>query len=191
LRLAGIGGGRNVDKQIALGVDVEGMHGMVAGEGKPGDDSLWFAGRDDAVLAQRVAYDAIVHLGVEGTLVKGDAGATVIALLDSVAEAGGDIGLAVAVDVLQSHEESPRRRRIVAVIAAAPGVDVDHAVRGHRQMAGMADMVGEHGRAEPFRQRDAAIVAGAGFRLHRLVGLVRGNGRRACRQQHRHDWKGR
>jgi hypothetical protein len=74
-----------------------------------------------------------------------------IALLDGVAEAGSDISLAVAVEVLQGDEESPWWGRVVAVVSAAPGIDIDHAVRGYHQVACMADMVGEDCCAEACR----------------------------------------
>jgi len=73
------------------------------------------------------------------------------ARLHALAEPPDDVGPAVALGVLECHEESAGGRRVVAVIPAAPGVDVDHAVRRDGEMAGMADVVREHRRAEPGR----------------------------------------
>ena len=137
------------------------MHGVVAGQRQPRDDGLRRALRHDAVFRQRVADDAVVRFGIKPVFVDADAGAPMIALLDGVAETRHDVSLAIAVDVLQGDQKASRRRRVVAVIGAAPGVDVDHAVRSHHHVARVADMVGEYGGAKSLGQSDPAIVAGA------------------------------
>ena len=73
---------------------------MIAGQRQSGNDGFGVGRRQDAVLGQRVAHDAIVHFGVERALVDGDARAAMRPLLKRVAEAGDDISLPVAVDVL-------------------------------------------------------------------------------------------
>src|SRR6185437_15324687 len=78
------------------------------------------------VANSRICSGRLLVVDLVDAQEKGDAGAAVIALLDSVAEAVSDIGLAVAIDVLQGHQESPGLRCVVVVIAAAPGVDVDN-----------------------------------------------------------------
>ncbi len=69
------------------------------------------------------------------------------------------------------------------VIAPAPGIGVDDAVRSHREVAGMAQLVRENGSAKAWRQRDAPIIPGAGARSRRrrLVGGL-SVGRCSCRQ---------
>jgi hypothetical protein len=104
--------------------------------------------------------------------VKRDARAAGAAALDAVAEADVDVGAAVARGVLQGHQKSAGGRRVVAVVAAAPGVDVDDAVRGDDEVPGMADAVGEHGCAETRGKRDPAVVSGAGCRRRRLGGWL-------------------
>ena len=99
--------------------------------------------------------------GVNGALVERDAGAAGRALRHAVAETLDHVGLAVALDILQRDQKAAGRRRVVMKIAAAPGVDIEHAVRRDRHVADMAEIVGEHRGAEAGRKRDAAIVAGA------------------------------
>ncbi len=167
--LAGVGGRAEIDIKAALRIDRERVHRMIAGQRQPGDHDLGCSGRCDRAGRQRVAHDAIVHLGVEPVFVKRDAGAAMTAGRDAVAETRIDVRASVSVGVLQRDQEAAARWRVVAVVTATPGVDIDHPVRRHHQMAGVADLVGEDGGAEPGRERDAAIVAGAAGR--RCVGL--------------------
>ena len=119
-----------------------------------------------------------VHFEIEPVLVKGDARAAIGPLRGGGAEAGDHIGFAVALFVLQGDEEAAGRRRVIAVIAPAPGVDVDDAVRRDDEMARMADLVGENRRAEAGRQREAGVVADAGGRGRR----TQGGGDKPCRE---------
>ena len=105
----------------------EGMHRMIAGQRHAGHDDLRLAGRHDAVCGRSgVADDLVVHFGVDVVLVESrcrcrprcprrEAGPKRIDL----------VGLAVALGVLQRDQEAAGGRRVVAVVAAAPGVDVD------------------------------------------------------------------
>lgn len=127
------------------------MHGMVAGQWQSRNDRFGTARRRDRVVRQFVADDTIVRLRVEAAVIERDAGPAVSALREGSAEADRGIRLAVAVVILQGHEEAARRRRVVAVVAAAPGVDVDHPVRSDDEVPGVADVVGDYGRAEPGR----------------------------------------
>ena len=114
---------------------------------------------------QGVAHDAVVGLREQRAVIKRDSRPAGIAALDSRAEANDFVGAAAAGRVLQRQQETAVGRLGVigvGVIAAAPGVDVNHAVRGNDHVPGVADIVGEHGGAESGRQRDAAIVARAG-----------------------------
>src|SRR5580704_9961906 len=54
------------------------------------------------------------------------------------------------------------RRLVILIIAAAPGVEVEHAVRAEYHLASMAEIVGKNRGAKAGRQRDAAVIAGAG-----------------------------
>ena len=114
------------------------------------------------------------------------------AVCGTVAKAHDDVGMAVAFGVLKRDQKSTGRRRVVAVIAAAPGIDVDNPVWGHDQVPGVADIVRKHGSAEPARQRDPAIVAGQASALRaRRVGLSLRKGWRAGRQHQSDDRKSR
>ena len=97
-------------------------------------------------------------------MIEGDAGAARRALRDAIAEALDHIGMAVAFAILQRHQKATSRRLVVAIIAAAPGVDVEHAVRRKHHVTGVPEIVGENGRAEALGKRDAAVIAGAGVR---------------------------
>ena len=188
LPLAGIGGGAEVDVQGALRIDLERMHGMVAGERQPRNDDLGRAGRRDRARRQGVADDAVVGLREQRAVINCDSRPAGIAALGSRAEANDLVGAAAAGRVLQRQQEAAVRRLGVlgvGVIAAAPGVDVDHAVRGNDHMPGVADIVGEHGGAESGRQRNPAIVsrAGAPGIGGRVARILRGGWLNAHQQQ--------
>jgi hypothetical protein len=104
--------------------------------------------------------------------VERNAGPAVSALREGIAEANGGISLAVAVVILQGHEEAARGRRVVAVVTAAPGIDVDHAIGGDDEVPGVTDVVREHGSTEPRRERDSPVVARAG-RRHGVLLILR------------------
>jgi hypothetical protein len=89
----------------------------------------------------------------------------VIALLNGVAEARGNVGLAVSINVLQGNEEAAGWRSVVALIGATPGVHVEHAIWGYNQMSGVSDIVSKHCGAESWGQRDAAIITRACLRF--------------------------
>jgi hypothetical protein len=118
--------------------------------------------RHDAIRRQRVADDLVVLLGIKAAIVDADAGAAGRSLRHTVAEALDHVGAAFAVIVFERDEEAAGRRPVILIVAAAPGVDVKHAVRIERHLPGVAEIVGEHGGAEIGRQRNAAIVADAG-----------------------------
>ena len=84
LHLAGIGRRAEIDEQMALGIDDERMHRMIAGERQAGEDDLRLSVRRDAVGRQRIADDLVVLLGVEAAFVDADAGAAGRALRDAV-----------------------------------------------------------------------------------------------------------
>jgi hypothetical protein len=161
LRLAGIGGGAEIDIEPALRIDRERVHRMVAGQGQPRNHNLRGAGRRDHARRQGITHDAIVHLRVKRPAVERDACAARTAGRHAVAEANLDVGPSVAIGVLERDQETAGRRRVITVVAPAPGVDVDHPVRGNDEVSSMADIVREDGRAKPGRQRDPAVVARA------------------------------
>ena len=123
-----------------------------------------------AVL-QLVANDLVVDLGVEPILVEPDARAAVGALRDGRAKADVHVGLACAFRVLERDQESARRRRVVAVIDAAPGVDVNGAVGRHGELTCVTNLVGKDRRAESVRQTQILVgVSGHFFSSLRTVG---------------------
>ena len=136
-------------------------------------------------LRQHIANDAIVGFGVERSVIERDPGSTGIAALGPRTEAGDHVSPALAGGVLQGHQKSAGGRLVVAVIAAAPGVDVHHAVRGDHHVPGVADVIGKHRCAEARREDDAAVITGTGRVRHgRVARLLR---QRSCRSQQQHS----
>ena len=155
-----------------LPVDLKWMHRVVAGERQPGYHRLRGRRRGDAARRQGVSHDAVVGLGIDVVLVDRDAGSARVAIRLGWAEADHVVRLTVALGALKCDQEAARRGRVVVVVPATPGVDIDHAIRRHREVPGMTELVGENGGAEPRRERDAAIVvrAGRGLRMRRDCG---------------------
>jgi hypothetical protein len=146
------------------------MHWVVAGDGQSRDDHIGRCAWRDRPFRQRIANDAVIHLRVERTLVERNPGAAGTALLAGLAEANVDVGPAIAFRILERHQKSTRRRRVVAIVYAAPRIDVDHSVRGGSHLAGMADVVCENGCAEPGCQGDSAIVTRTSLRIALTLG---------------------
>ena len=168
--LTAIGRRTDVDIKIALRIDDEGMHGVIAGQRQPRDDDLRLRFRDDRTVGDRVTKDFVVLLGIDRALVERDTAAASRSLRHPVAEALDDIGLAIVLRVLERQHEAAGRRRVIAKIATAPGVDVKHAVRSEGHMPDVTDIVGEDRRAKTRRERDTRIRAGAGGRLRQCRG---------------------
>ncbi len=177
--LTGICGRAEIDEDMALRVDDERMHVVAAGQRQAGDDDLRIArGRDRIGIGrQHVADDLVVLLGIDGAVIVGDAGAAGRAFRHAGSEPLDHIGMA---DALEGHQKPARRRLVEVIETAAPGVDIEHAVRRDRHVADVADIVGEYGGAKSRRQREAAVIAGAaiGWRTLRL-----GKSRRSGDQQ--------
>src|SRR3984957_8823455 len=167
-------------------VNPERMHRVIAGERKPGDYDLGRRIRRGCARRQRVAHDAIVCFRVERPIVERDPGSPGIAALGAGSKSGDHISAALTLGVLQSHQESARRWRVVAIIAPAPGGHVQYPIWAERHLSRVADVVGEYGCAETGWQRDAAIVTRTGQdRCGRVVALLRKQ-RRWSKQQHSH-----
>src|SRR5262249_7126914 len=77
LYFAGVGRRPEIDKQVAAGVDREGMHGVVTGKRKTRDDRLRLFSWDDFAILQRVADDSVVDLGVKRALIERESGSAV------------------------------------------------------------------------------------------------------------------
>ncbi len=118
---------------------------------------LPFLGR----LGQRVSWMLVIGLLVMAAVFH-------LALVDpkaslmQTAVAAILVGAAGAGTVAQGQHEAAGRRCVVVVVAAAPGVGVDHALRRHRQVPHVAEIVGPDAGAETRRQAEAAVVAAAG-----------------------------
>src|SRR5262245_22487488 len=87
-----------------------------------------------------------------------DAGAAGPAALRRFAEAPDDVGFAPSGFVLQRDQKSAFIRGVVAVVEAAPGVDVQHAIRRHGNVSCVAEAVREDAGAEAGRELQAAVV---------------------------------
>src|SRR6202035_1764678 len=94
----------------------------------------------------------------QAALVQADAGAARTAALHGVTETLVHVSLPRTRGVVQRDQKAAGMRRVVAVVAAGPGVDVDGSVRSDSQMACMTDTVGKNGRAKAGRQRKAAVI---------------------------------
>ena len=70
-----------------------------------------------------------------------------------LAEALDHIGFPNAGFVLQGNKESTFMNLVEVVIAPRPCIHVNHAVRSHRQMAGVTDAIGEDDMRRHFCQR--------------------------------------
>jgi hypothetical protein len=153
-RLAGICRGAEINEEAALRVDRNGVHRMIAGEWQAGDDGFRLSFGRYLAITQSVADDAIVDLGKEAVFVEPDAGAAVASGCRRFTKTDDQVGMAAAFGVLERDEKAARRRRIILVIDAAPGIDVNGAIRRISEMPGMAYVVGEHRRAKAARQGD-------------------------------------
>ena len=91
------------------------------------------------------------------------------------------VGSAVARIILERNKKAAGRRLVVLIIAAAPGVEVEHAVRAEYHLASMAEIVGENRGAKAGRQRDAAVIAGAGASVRTALLTLRRRLRHHCR----------
>src|SRR5882757_57706 len=99
-RLAGVGRRAEVDEQVALAVDDEGMHRVIAGERQAGHDDGRRRGGHPLARGESVSEDAAILLGVQRAVVECDAGAAGAARLRRLAEALDEVGVAVALGVL-------------------------------------------------------------------------------------------
>src|ERR1700752_2226535 len=124
-------------------INPERMHRVIAGERKPGDNDLGRRIRRSCARRQCVAHDAIVRFSVKRPIVERDPGSPGIAALDAGPEAGDHISAALTPGVLQSHQESAWRWRVVAIIAPAPGIDVQYPIWAKRHLSGLANWVGK------------------------------------------------
>ena len=160
--LTGIGGAAEVDIEVAVGVDDERMHRVVAGQRQAGDNNLRGFRRHDRVALQRIADDLVILFRVKPAIIKVDAGAPGGALRHAWPKTLDHVGSAVAGVVLERNKKAAGRRLVILIIAAAPGVEVEHAVRAEYHLASMAEIVGKNRGAKAGRQRDPAVIAGAG-----------------------------
>jgi hypothetical protein len=166
-RLAGVALRTGVHEQVAVLVDDEGMHEVVPGHREAGNDLFGLALRHGVAFREGEPEDRVVLLGIQRAVVQRDTRAAGGLLRHAIAEALDDLGLAVSVLVLQRDQEAALGRLVVAVVEAAPGVHVDDALGGDRQVPGVAEVVREDGRAEAGGQGQAAVARGAAGRGRR------------------------
>ena len=152
--LAGVGGRADVDVEAAAAVEGDALVLVLAVGGKAADDRLGRArglqlagGELEALDDQRVRK---IHVAVAD---RDASGAARCKALD-------DLELAVAVGVTQRHRAAAGLR--LPAPAAGHQRDVEVAVGRHGHVAGGAEIVGDHQRAEAGRQLDAAVVRVAG-----------------------------
>ncbi|BDV35279.1 hypothetical protein [Methylocystis iwaonis] len=158
---------------------------MVAGNRQAGDHYFGLGFRRDLAGRQRVTDNAVAFFRINGAVIEADAGAARAAALRRLAEALDNIRCAVAVLILKRNEEAALMRLSpLPVIAPAPCIDVNDAVVGDGDVAGVADLIGEDRGAETRGQRYAGVAAGAG----RLVLALRGA--RAKRRERRQNGQG-
>ncbi len=131
---------------------------MIATERQARNDDLGCALGHDRTGRHRVADDTIVYLCVQKALVEPDARSTRTARLHRLPEALDGVRLAVTVLVLKRHQESTGGRLIVAVVNAAPRIDIQGAVRGDHHMPCMTYLVCKDRCAKSRRQLQAAVM---------------------------------
>src|SRR5690348_14920376 len=103
------------------------MHGMLAGDRHAAQDRLRLALRRHLSVLQLISNDLVVELGVEPILVEKDAGAALSAFGESRSETNVQVSMASALRVLERDQESAGVGLVIAVVAAAPGIDIDGA----------------------------------------------------------------
>src|SRR5690348_4550018 len=146
---------------------------MVAGERERLHDDHWRFRRRATVCGQGIAHDRRALLRVQRPTMQGDPGASMSPAVRRRAEAGDDIGPTIVTGVAEHHEIAAGRTLVTAEVRAAPGIDVDIAVRRDDDVPRVADAVGEDGRTESRWQRETTVVAGTRLRRRRA--------RRRCR----------
>ena len=139
-------------------VDGEGMHRVIAGDRYAAHNRLGFTRWRHLAVLQFVANDLVVDLRVEPILVEPDTGAAMRAIGEGRTEADVDVSLARAFRILERDQKTALVRGVVVVIDAAPGVDIDSAVRRHRKLAGVTDLVGKDCRAESAGKAQSGIA---------------------------------
>src|SRR5438067_12087367 len=110
------------------------MHGMVAIERQSTHDR-YRLGRDTAAGRQRVPHDGSILLGIQRAAMQTDARAAMPAAIRFRAKPRYDVGTPVMRRIAQHDEIAARWALVTAEIDAAPGIDVDVAVRRDDDMA--------------------------------------------------------
>ena len=87
------------------------------------------------------------------------------AVRGTVTKARDDVGAPFPLGVLKGEQKPACRRLVVAIIATAPGIDVNNPIRGDDKVPGMANIVREYGCAKAARHCDPTISGRAGFRF--------------------------
>src|SRR3954469_15343682 len=126
------------------------MHIVLAVGGEAVEHDLR-AAAGQPVATDLIAEDSRAFLDEEAVSVEGYACAASCACLRGLPEPANVVGLAIAVGVPQRDDEAAGGRRLVAEIFSAPGVGEDRPIRPDRQMAGVANPVGEYCCAEARR----------------------------------------
>src|SRR6478672_12817927 len=98
----------------------------------------------NSLRRQGITNDAIVRFRVKRAIIERDSSATGVSAFSAGTKTDDHISAAVAGRSFQGNQESAGGRFVVAVIAATPGVDIEHAVAGHDHLPSVADVVGEH-----------------------------------------------
>src|SRR3984893_12690671 len=160
--LAGICGRAEVHIECTLDIDLERVHRVIAGKRQSRDDHLGRIMWCNSLRRQRITNDAVVCFRVKRAIIERDSSATGIPAFSAGTETDDHISPAVAGRIFQGNQESAGGRFVVAVIAATPAVDIEHAVGGHDHLPSVTDVVGEHRCTKAGGQGDRAVVARAG-----------------------------
>src|SRR5262245_61037157 len=118
LLVACIRGRPNRDEPIALSIDGEWMHRVIARKGHSTQDRLGLARGLRLTILELVADDLVVDLGIEPILVEPDTGAAVGALREGRTEAHVKVGLVGSLRVLKCDQETALARLIISVVHA-------------------------------------------------------------------------
>ena len=149
---------------------------MVATKRQAGHNDFRLTLWDNFTAVQLVAHDAVIGFGVKAAVIEPNASAAMVSFGKGATEVLDEIGMSIALCILERDEEAASGHLSSFVVRATPRIDIDGTVLGDGEMTGMANPIGEHGRAKTARQGDAARVTRAG-----VVLLAR----RARQRQHR------
>src|SRR5580704_10160100 len=106
LRLAGVGRGGDINIHRAIGADDKRMHGMVSAKRQSRDDRFRSILRHERAGGEQIAYDSVIDLRIDRSLVYSDTRATGSVCLHGFTKALDHVSHSRAGFVLQGYKKS-------------------------------------------------------------------------------------